>query len=127
MSESLKEKIEAEGAKVHAAFDRLEEEVETVLRNLAFRLKQSLHISSHEEVDGQSVAAAEALSNALSAARDAATGDVQVTPVAVEPAPVPAIPAPEATDSKPADGAEESTAAGGAKDAPGSSETKEGE
>jgi len=124
MSEKLEEKIEAEGAKVHAAFDRLEEEVETVLRNLAFRLKQFLHISSHEEVDGQIAAGREAITASLSDARYKATGDGQITPIAAEPAPAPA--APETTGAKAAQG-EESATDSDAKNVPSSSETKEGE
>jgi hypothetical protein len=124
MSEKLKEEIKADAAKVHAAFDRLEEEVEEVLKNLTFRFKRFLHVSSHEEVDGQIAAGREALTNALAAGRAAAASDAPGEPVAAEPAPAPA--APEATDAKTAQG-EESATDSDAKDAPGSDETKEGE
>lgn len=48
-----------------AAFQRLLERVIKINDDMAFRIKQSLHPSNHEPVDGHAAAAKEALCNAV--------------------------------------------------------------
>jgi len=68
MSEIKKLESEVE-AKIHDAFNRLRADAQKIIDDLTFRIKQGLHPTNHDPVDGQSATASDALAQAVEAAR----------------------------------------------------------